>query len=169
MKKQSIWLVVGLITILVFLIVILNFLRPDETLDTQSTAAAAAMTETAISVMPAAETGVPETSTPEINPTATTRVDPTATEAPAQAASRAYVAVEPADGSLILSPITFTAPITGLDALLQTGLDIVTQETSFGTAVCSIEGVGCPADNCFCSATNFWNYLNWDWAQNQFR
>jgi hypothetical protein len=94
-------------------------------------------------------------------------LDAAEAESPNQPNARAYVAVESAENSIILSPASFSGSISGLDALLQTGLDVVTQETSFGIAVCSIAGVGCPADNCFCSTTHFWNYLNWDWAQNQ--
>lgn len=166
MKKQSIWLLAVLIVILIPLIILLiNLKQPDKNVDMQATAAAgaAATTETA----PATVTANPATAIPEIIPSATSQAEAVETQIPSQADSRAYVAVESAEGSLTLSPVAFTEPITGLEALLQTGLNVVTSETSFGTAVCSIEGVGCPADNCFCSATNFWNYLNWDWGQNQ--
>lgn len=166
MKKQSIWLLVILIVILVPLILLLiNLQVADENEDLQATAVAGeALTTPAL---PTTKTASPATSTPEIIPSATTQAEAVETQSLGQANSRAYVAVESAEGSLTVSPVTFTEPISGLEALLQTGLDVVTSETSFGTAVCSIEGVGCPADNCFCSATNFWNYLNWDWGQNQ--
>ena len=71
------------------------------------------------------------------------------------------------DDGLIVRPITFTQPISGLAALQATGLDVTVAETSFGPAVCAIEGVGCPADDCFCGGDNFWNYSAWDgegWA-----
>ena len=169
MKKQSVWLVIGLIVILVPLIILMiNFLRPTESSDTPTTAdSIAALTESAMPGLPATETADPTSPTAELIPSATNQPEVNPTEAPAQVNSQAYVAVETAENSIILSPVTFTESISGLEALLQTGLDVVTQETSFGTAVCSIEGVGCPADNCFCSSTNFWNYLNWDWGQNQ--
>jgi hypothetical protein len=31
--------------------------------------------------------------------------------------------------------------------------------------VCSINGVGCPANNCFCDPSRFWNYEYWDGSQ----
>lgn len=166
MKKQSIWLLVILIVVIVPLILLLvNIQRPDENVDAQATAiAGAALTP---SVLPATEILTPATATSEIIPSVTAQAEAVETQSPSQVSSRVYVAVESAEGSLSLSPVTFTEPISGLEALLQTGLEVITSETSFGTAVCSIEGVGCPADNCFCSSTNFWNYLNWDWEQTQ--
>jgi hypothetical protein len=59
-------------------------------------------------------------------------------------------------------PFTFTGEIAGLDALMLSGLDVVTTTTSFGPAVCSIEGVGCPAEDCFCDAAKYWAYSGWD-------
>ena len=53
------------------------------------------------------------------------------------------------DGSLVRD-IQFTAPISGLAALQQTSLDVVTKDYGGGfIAVCAIEGVGCPAEECF--------------------
>lgn len=62
----------------------------------------------------------------------------------------------------IVEDITFSGSITGLEALQLTGLDIVTADMGWGVSVCSIEGVGCPADDCFCGGNNFWNYLYQD-------
>ncbi len=62
----------------------------------------------------------------------------------------------------LVRPITFTTPISGLTALLRTGLDVTVAETSFGPAVCAIEGAGCPVDDCFCDANRYWSYTNWD-------
>jgi hypothetical protein len=59
-------------------------------------------------------------------------------------------------------PFTFTGEISGLDVLALSGLDVVTAATSFGPVVCSIEGVGCPATDCFCNATHYWAYNAWD-------
>lgn len=72
------------------------------------------------------------------------------------------VVVQFGDHDLIARSISFTAPISGLRALELTGLDVVTATTGFGPAVCSIEGVGCPASDCFCGGSNFWNYNYWD-------
>jgi hypothetical protein len=168
MKKQSIWLVIGIIIVLIPLIILLiNFRKPAEAGNTQATTTAAAQAEVNNPTAPATQTTLPLPTVAEPESSATTPAELAETEAPVQQAARAYLAVEPAEISLILMPVNFTGSISGLDALLQSGLEVITQETSFGTAVCSIEEVGCPADNCFCSATNFWNYLNWDWAQNQ--
>jgi len=165
MKKQTIWLLVGVIVSLFLLMILwINFIQPVDQGETQVTDTPEFALEESANP-PQLPTQPADTLPPppeQISPTAIVE-----TESPSQADSRAYVAVESEENSVILVPVTFTDSISGLDALLQTGLGVVTQETSFGTAVCSIEGVGCPADNCFCSATNFWNYLNWDWAQNQ--
>jgi hypothetical protein len=74
----------------------------------------------------------------------------------------AQVIVQYAPGDIDVIPISFTPPISGVVALDYTGLDIVTEEYTWGIAVCSIGGVGCPADNCFCGGSTFWNYANWD-------
>jgi hypothetical protein len=39
---------------------------------------------------------------------------------------------------------------------------VITATTGFGPAVCNIEGVGCPAENCFCGGAKFWAYKSWD-------
>jgi len=62
------------------------------------------------------------------------------------------------DGGAVVRAITFTESITGLAALEATGLGLDVAETSFGPAVCSIEETGCPSDNCFCNADEFWGY-----------
>lgn len=64
----------------------------------------------------------------------------------------------------VVRPFTFTASLSGLEALALSGLDVVTASTTFGPAVCSIEGVGCPAEDCFCNPTSFWAYSYWDGA-----
>ena len=65
------------------------------------------------------------------------------------------VIVQFGDGRLITRRVIFADDtISGLDALLGTGLDVVTGYG--GAAVCRIEDEGCPADNCFCSSS-FWS------------
>ncbi|MGD8753170.1 MAG: prenyltransferase/squalene oxidase repeat-containing protein [Anaerolineales bacterium] len=73
----------------------------------------------------------------------------------------AHIVVQFASGDALVRQIDFTAPISGLAALEASGLDVVTKDFVWGTAVCSIEGVGCPAENCFCSG-NFWGNSYWD-------
>lgn len=60
--------------------------------------------------------------------------------------------------------VEFGDPISGLRALELSGLEIVTRSTSFGDAVCSIGGVGCPAEDCFCDPNRYWSYWYWDGA-----
>ena len=88
---------------------------------------------------------------------------PVASAAPADEA-HGTVIVQLGDHELVARPITFTAPISGLAALQLSGLEVVAASTSYGTVVCSIEGVGCPADNCFCDDSVFWGYKSWDGA-----
>jgi len=74
----------------------------------------------------------------------------------------AWILVETDAGRTFVRPMSATLPITGLAALQATGLDVAVAETSFGPAVCAIEGVGCPADDCFCNDAEYWNYSYWD-------
>lgn len=55
-----------------------------------------------------------------------------------------------------------TVPVTAttFDVLQAANVELLSQSTSFGPAVCSIKGVGCPADNCFCDAKRFWAYFH---------
>ncbi len=55
------------------------------------------------------------------------------------------------------------APVSGFEALKSTGLNLDIKDFGDGSfAVCGIEGVGCPADDCFCEEEKFWNYEYWD-------
>ena len=60
---------------------------------------------------------------------------------------------EPGDNSV--REVKFTGDISGLDALILTGMEVITQDFGWGVSVCSIEGVGCPADNCWCGGDSF--------------
>lgn len=76
---------------------------------------------------------------------------------------KADVVVDLGNGRTIIRHIAFTsATISGLQALQLTGLDLEIAHFSFGSAVCSIEGVGCPATDCFCNPDKFWGYQYWD-------
>lgn len=76
--------------------------------------------------------------------------------------STAAVVVQLDDQRSIVRWVDFTDTVPGLAMLEATGLDLAVAETSFGPAVCAIEGIGCPADNCFCNADEFWGYNFWD-------
>ena len=75
---------------------------------------------------------------------------------------RADIVVQFDDTHAIVRGAQFTAPVSGLQALYLTGLDVITKDMGWGIAVCSIEGVGCPASDCFCSSTKYWGYNYWD-------
>lgn len=74
---------------------------------------------------------------------------------------QATLVVQFVDSRTVVRKIGFSAPISGLALLDQSGLDVAKADFEWGTAVCSIEGVGCPAENCFCNENTFWSYLYW--------
>ncbi|MFO7635571.1 MAG: prenyltransferase/squalene oxidase repeat-containing protein [Caldilinea sp.] len=74
----------------------------------------------------------------------------------------AAIVVQLNDRRSVVRWVDFTEEISGLAALEASGLNLTVAETSFGPAVCAIEGVGCPADNCFCDPDQFWGYNFWD-------
>lgn len=85
-------------------------------------------------------------------------------QAAPSAPSTAWVAVQFAPGEQIVRAVTFEGSLSGLEALQASGLEVVTKDFGWGVAVCAINGVGCPADNCFCGGSKFWNYEYWDWS-----
>ncbi len=91
---------------------------------------------------------------------------PSPTRAAPESSGQAYLAVQFNDHDRLVRTINFSTTISGLDALLQSGLSVETKDYSWGTAVCSIEGVGCPPDDCFCGGSNFWNYEYWNFDSN---
>jgi hypothetical protein len=131
---------------------------------------------------PVAEAAAAEAVTATITETTTETVSESVSEMVAQTATQALTetaATTPAAASgareesallvvqfdasrSVARPISLTAPISGLAALQQSGLEVVTAPFAWGTGVCSIEGVGCPAEDCFCGGDLFWNYTFWD-------
>lgn len=80
---------------------------------------------------------------------------------------QATLVIQLDENRTLVREVDFTAPVSGLALLEQSDLDVVKSDFSWGTAVCSIEGVGCPAEDCFCAENVFWNYLAWQdgaWA-----
>lgn len=76
----------------------------------------------------------------------------------------AHVIVQFADHDVAVREITFEQKnITGLQALQQTGFKLEIANTAFGPAVCAINGVGMPANDCFGDPQGrFWAYNYWD-------
>ncbi len=62
----------------------------------------------------------------------------------------AGVVVDHSDGSRVVEVVEFPGEtITGLQLLQKTGLELKTNVSSFGTAICAINGEGQPGDDCF--------------------
>lgn len=65
--------------------------------------------------------------------------------------------------------------ISGLDLITRSGLDVDLYVAGFGSAVCSVEGTGCAADDCFCQCAGgddcvYWSYWHqtdssWEYAK----
>jgi len=64
------------------------------------------------------------------------------------------------DGTQHTEIVTVPAAATTFDVLGAADIELASQETTFGPAVCSINGTGCPADNCFCNEKEFWAYFH---------
>lgn len=113
-------------------------------------------------------TAVPETDPPEsavvetATPAEETAEATSAEAAQASTGDQATLIVQLENERTLIRKVDFTAPISGLALLEQSDLDVVKADFSWGTAVCSIEGVGCPAEDCFCSENQFWSYLYWE-------
>jgi hypothetical protein len=75
---------------------------------------------------------------------------------PASADAAHVVVVFPGEQGTV-RPISFTAPISRVGALRLAGWEVVAD----GGTVCSINGIGCPATNCFC-ADNWWSSAGWN-------
>ncbi len=81
---------------------------------------------------------------------------------------RVGVVVKGPDGEARTYCVTLDGPEpTGADALAATGLDLVFEDTSQGSAICRLDGVGCtpPGDLCFCQCTGgpscaYWAYFH---------
>ncbi len=73
---------------------------------------------------------------------------------------QAGLAVFSGDGMVYTACVSFPEDnISGLDLLQSSGMMVETATNpSQGTAVCSIEGVGCPANDCFCNMPDYWSF-----------
>lgn len=80
-------------------------------------------------------------------------VDPARADGPDEAH---VVVVFPGEQGTV-RPISFTTSTSLVGALQETNWDVVTDSSN---NICSIEGVGCPASDCFCS-DNWWSVGKW--------
>jgi hypothetical protein len=74
------------------------------------------------------------------------------------------------DGNLLTRCVEFSeAEISGYDVLERAGFEVVRKAEGLGGLVCSIDGVGCPIDECWCqckgSTCTYWSY--WHLAGDQ--
>lgn len=81
----------------------------------------------------------------------------------AQASHQAALVIRYGDGQVETRCVAFTEPqITGYDVLVRAGLDVTIDAGGMGAAVCAIQGIGCPANDCFChcqgDACQYWSY-----------
>lgn len=94
----------------------------------------------------------------------------------AQNPNRAALVVRSGDQQVETACVAFNeTEITGLDLLLRSGLDVAIEAQGLGALVCSIEGTGCGADDCWCQCKGggdcvYWSYWlqdsgSWQYAQ----
>lgn len=81
----------------------------------------------------------------------------------AQESNRAGLVVTLEDGTVITRCVEFAEPeISGYELLSRSGLAVETANVALGAAVCRLEGVGCPSDDCFCQCKGsdciYWSY-----------
>jgi hypothetical protein len=69
------------------------------------------------------------------------------------------------DGTQHTEIVTVPAAANTFEVLQAADIELASQDTAFGPAVCSINGTGCPADNCFCNEKEFWAYFHLDNTQ----
>jgi hypothetical protein len=97
------------------------------------------------------------------------------TAAAADGPNQAALVVVLENGLMVERCVTFDEPqVSGFDLLQLSGLDLVVDVSGAGVAVCSIEGTGCPAEDCFCECSGtdcvYWGYWyqqdgDWQYAQ----
>ena len=74
-----------------------------------------------------------------------------------------YVVIQFSPEEYRVEEVQLEDPASGFEVLKQTGLEISANDFGDGFfAVCAIEGVGCPSNDCFCDEDTFWNYQYWD-------
>ena len=56
--------------------------------------------------------------------------------------------------------ITVPAAASTYEILQAASIELASADSGFGPAVCGINNVGCPADNCFCDMANYWAYYH---------
>jgi len=71
------------------------------------------------------------------------------------------------DGTQHLEVVTVPEAATTFDVLQAANINLVSQNSGWGPAVCDINGFsGCSETNCFCDPTHFWAYYHLDATTN---
>ena len=172
MRKGAVTGLLGALGATLGLLLLFALLAPGETqaagrIITPQQAAAAPVTATT-------ETATTETATTETATTETASVTSVS-----DLSGTVHIIVQFAERDLAVRAITLTEPISGLEALLRSGLEVTVAETSFGPAVCAVENVGCPATIVFATphasgampvlATKAGSLTRWVQASRSFR
>ncbi len=81
----------------------------------------------------------------------------------AQEPNRAAIIIRTGDEDVETACVSFDEEsISGYDLLQRAGLPIEVEASGMGTAVCSVNNTGCPANDCFCQCTGndctYWSY-----------
>ncbi len=74
--------------------------------------------------------------------------------------SVAGLVIDHSNGRRVVRVVAFPGEtITGVQLLQKSGLDLITSESSWGTSICSIDGEGMPANDCFGDPEGrYWNF-----------
>ena len=94
----------------------------------------------------------------------------------AQSNNRAALVVRLDDGDVHTQCVDFPEPqIDGYELLLRSGLPVAAEVQGMGSLICSIDGVGCGADDCLCQCRGggdcvYWSYWlrqggGWQYSQ----
>jgi hypothetical protein len=88
----------------------------------------------------------------------------------AEGPNQVALIVDMGDGSVLTRCVEFDeSEISGYEVLERAGLEVVRRAEGMGGLVCSIEGVGCPLNDCWCQCSGstcvYWSY--WHLAGDQ--
>ncbi len=83
-----------------------------------------------------------------------------------QVANQAVLVVVFGDGQSESYCVQFDEEsISGYELLQRAGLELAVETSGMGTAVCSINDIGCPASDCFCQCRSadceYWSFWQW--------
>lgn len=99
-----------------------------------------------------------------------------APELAAQGPNRAALVIRSADQQVETACVSFDEPqISGLDLLLRADLDVAIEVQGLGALVCSIDGTGCAAADCWCQCKgggdciywSYWRHIDGAWQYSQ--